>query len=58
MLALLLACQPAEEPAAPAAEDKCPHVAMDKLAGRWIKVKGNQGDHTHRVQVNQDGSAR
>lgn len=56
MLALLLACQPAEEPAAPAAEDKCPHIAMDKLAGRWIKVKGNQGDHTHRVQVNQDGS--
>ncbi len=57
MLALLLACPPAEEPDAPVAEDKCPHVAMDQLAGRWIKVQGNQGDHTHRVQVNQHGSA-
>lgn len=48
-LLLLIAC-PAQEQAAPV-EDKCPHVDMERMEGRWIKVRGEAPDHTVRLQV-------
>ncbi len=56
LLTLLMGC-PAEEPAteAPPAEDKCPKVSMDALWGQWILVDGKRGDHTHRLELRQDG---
>jgi hypothetical protein len=53
---LALACTPAEEPVA-VVEDPCPEIALDKLAGDWIKVEGSKGVHDFRVRVNADNSA-
>ncbi len=37
------------------ARDNCPKVSLDNLAGRWIKVEGSRGDHTHRFEIFKDG---
>ena len=46
-----LGCEPAEPPPPPPVEDKCPEVSFDGMAIDWIHVKGNTGDHTHRMRI-------
>jgi len=40
-----------EKPPEPVPEDPCPQVAMDKLAGDWIKVNGTKGDPNNRFRI-------
>ena len=50
VLTALVACDGATEEAPPA-EDKCPEIGMDQLAGDWIKVQGSSGDHKTRLRT-------
>ena len=52
-----LGCQADNASEAPPAEDKCPKVDVDNMAGQWIHVKGSQGDHTYRFELTSDGAA-
>lgn len=57
LLTTLFACGQGDTPAETPAEDPCPAVGMDVLAGDWIKVEGSKGDHTYRIRVQQDGDS-
>ncbi len=45
------------KPAAADPADKCARVSLDGLDGRWIEVKGRQGNYTHRFLVSRTGEA-
>lgn len=57
MLILSLACSGAPEEPEFVLEDPCPEIALDQLAGDWIKVEGSKGVHDFRIRVNADNSA-
>ncbi len=50
LLCLVAACSQQQEPQQ-VQEDPCPNIALDKLAGDWIRVYGSKGDHKNRLRI-------
>jgi hypothetical protein len=45
----LSACK--EEPPPPPPEDPCPHIGLDTMEGKWLKVMGSKADHRNRFEI-------
>ena len=55
-LGLLCGCADQDTPAsAPAAAPADDAFALEKLDGKWIRIDGSRGDHTHRFAWHRDG---
>lgn len=54
LLGLVMGCGGEADSPAPLVEDKCPTVALDNMAGDWLRVDGSKGDKTHRFRLMKD----
>ena len=45
------ACSDPVPETAPDVNAKCPKIAVDNLAGQWVRVAGSSGDTSHRFEV-------
>ena len=51
LLTALLGAACEKPPPEPVREDPCPEVALDRLAGDWLRVEGSKGDHRTRFRI-------